>query len=495
MELLDYLAVVRRYWVTVVLVMLVGIGAGIAVVYTSTPQYRAQSSVFFAVRAGETPQELSQGLTFTQSLVASYTQVVTKPVVLGPVIDKLGLTESPQQLAQSVTAEAPVNTVILNVSVTDASPARAAAIANAITTQLETVSAELSPGRDAADSVKVTTIAAASVPQDPVSPRSKLILAAAALLGALAGLTAAILRSLLDTNIRFEDIVRLTGMAPLTTIPLDTRRSSPVAMRDAPRGIRAESYRQLRTNLQFVNVEGGTGAFVVTSALPGEGKSTAAVNLALAMAHAGTDVLLIDADLRSPALAELTQLVPAVGLSSVLAGTAALEDVVQPWGSQRLSVVVAGAIPPNPSELLGSSRMTRLLIEASHRYDVVILDASPLLPVTDAAILARATDGALLVVGYDKASKADVQHSLEMLSAVDAKLLGVALNRVPLDVAMQPKDLYGGEARHAEKGVSVASVAYDEDGAGSDLEPGGRPRRELDHRAGRASAEAARARR
>lgn len=450
MELQDYLAVVRRYWVTVALTIAVCVGAGIGLIASTTPQYEAQTSVFFAVRAGQTPQELSQGLTFTQSLVASYTQVVTKPVVLAPVVKQLRLQETPQALARSVTAEAPVNTVILNVSVTDPSPERAAAIANAISTQLERVASDLSPGSRPEDSVKVTTIAPADVPRSPVSPRTRLILAAALLVGALAGVGAAVLRSLLSTRLRPEDIVEMTGMAPLTTIPLDKEGAAQITMRDSPHGTRAEAYRQLRTNLHFVNVDGGTRAFVVTSALTGEGKSTVAINLALAMAHAGSDVLLVDADLRSPSIASLARLEPALGLSSVLAGAARLEEVVQPWGSARLQVVTAGPVPPNPSELLGSSRMENLLAEATHRYDIVVIDTAPLLPVTDAAVLSHATDGALLVVGHDSVGRSEVQHALEMLSAVGARLLGVALNRVPPALSSQPKDPYGGVRRHGE---------------------------------------------
>jgi capsular exopolysaccharide synthesis family protein len=201
-------------------------------------------------------------------------------------------------------------------------------------------------------------------------------------------------------------------------------------MQDDPHGQRAESIRRLRTNLQFVDVDSGPRSILVTSSVPSEGKTTTVVNLAVALADAGSRVLLVDADLRRPSVAPVMGLEGSAGLTSILIGQASLGDVVQPWRNGRLDVLASGPVPPNPSELLGSAAMASLLADLTATYDVVLLDSPPLLPVTDAAILSRRAGGTLVVVGTDRIHKAELHDALGALEAVDAHVLGLVLNKV-----------------------------------------------------------------
>jgi succinoglycan biosynthesis transport protein ExoP len=177
---------------------------------------------------------------------------------------------------------------------------------------------------------------------------------------------------------------------------------------------------------------GPAKTIVVTSSLPGEGKSTTAINLAITLADAGSRVALIDADLRRPSLAEYMGLEGEVGLTTVLIGQADLRDAIQPWGDSSLHVLPSGQIPPNPSELLGSLSMANLLEQLTNRYDIVLIDTPPLLPVTDAAILATITGGALVVAAADRLHRQQLTDGLGSLETVGARVLGCSTQPTPL---------------------------------------------------------------
>jgi len=219
----------------------------------------------------------------------------------------------------------------------------------------------------------------------------------------------------------------------LAGVPYDTTaKTEPLLAGEAASSPRAEALRQLRTNLQFVDVDRPVKTLVVTSAVPGEGKSSTACNLAVLFAETGQQVLLIDADLRRPRLADYFGLEGAVGLTTILAGRAKTEDVLQRWGT-GLWVLPSGFLPPNPSELLGSQHMAELLEEFRATFDMVILDCPPLLPVTDGAVAAARADGALLLVRSGKTTSTQVTAAANALRSVDARLLGCVVNMVRSD--------------------------------------------------------------
>jgi len=176
---------------------------------------------------------------------------------------------------------------------------------------------------------------------------------------------------------------------------------------------------------------GGRSSFFITSSIPSEGKTTTTINLAVALADAGKRVALIDTDLRKPKVAEYLSIEGAVGLTDVLIGRANVSDVLLPWGGRSLYVLPAGKIPPNPSELLGSAQMTVLLEMLERNFDIVLCDAPPLLPVTDAAILARATSGALMVVAAGRTARHQLAGATDALNAVGTKLVGFVMSMVP----------------------------------------------------------------
>ncbi len=281
--------------------------------------------------------------------------------------------------------------------------------------------------------MKIETIQAATAPEAASSPNVPLNLALGALVGFAIGIGIAVLRSVLDTRIHsLHDISQITDKPLLGGIALDPdARTRPLIVHADPRNPRAESFRSLRTNLQFVNIERGPRSFVITSAGPGEGKSTTTANLAISLAETGASVALIDGDLRLPKVAEYLDIEGGVGLTDVLIGRAELAEVLQKWGRGRLYVLPSGRVPPNPSELLGSAAMETLLNQLTSQFDYVLIDAPPVLLVTDAAVVSKLTGGAILVAASGATKKQELAGAVRALEAIGSRLLGVIVTMLP----------------------------------------------------------------
>lgn len=432
MELQDYLRVLRKRWVSIVVITALATLGAVAASLATTPMYQATTQLYVSVQGGASTSDLLQGANFTRQQVTSYAQLVNSPSVLGPVIDEMGIDARVEALAGQVRADSPLNTSLINVTVSHENPAVAAAMADAIADEFKDVIAELeTPAGGGASAVKVSVVREASAPTSPSSPNLKLNVALGLLVGLALGVGIAVLREVLDTRVRTEDdVARVTDTSVIGTIPFDEDAPKhPLIVQTSPHSHRAEAFRRVRTNLQFLDVADRPRSIVVTSSVPGEGKSTTSINVAITLADAGTRVVLVDADLRRPAVAKYMGIEGSVGLTTVLIGRADVADVVQPWGNGNLHVLPAGQIPPNPSELLGSQAMAQLLETLTSRYEVVLLDTAPLLPVTDAAILARLTGGALVVAGSDKLHRNQLTESMSSLETVGARVLGIVLNR------------------------------------------------------------------
>ncbi|MDO5498151.1 MAG: polysaccharide biosynthesis tyrosine autokinase, partial [Propionibacteriaceae bacterium] len=433
MELSDYLKIARAHWRAIVAFALLGLCAASLLSLLSTPRYTAQTSILFAVQSASSAGDLAQGSTYAEKQVQSFAEVATAPVVLQPVIDELNLDMTSADLAGRVTATVPQKTVIVRITVTDPDPAQSAAIANAVGHELTQASQNLTPQTPTGQSaVQATVIAPALTPERPTSPRVAQNLAAGLLLGLALGYGVSLLREQLDTRLRNSgDIAQVTEIPVVASVPLDSHPETPLVLESDPLGHRAEAYRRLSTTLQFVNVDHGPRALLVTSSMPAEGKSTTTINLAMSLAEANQRVLLIDADLRRPRVGESFAMDSSVGLTTVLIGRADLEDVVQPYGQEgNLHVLPAGTIPPNPGELLGSRRMQALLARAAEEYDTVLLDCPPVLPVADAGVLARLTGGVIVVVGAGQTHRAQLTQTLDSLEKSGGHVAGIVVNRI-----------------------------------------------------------------
>jgi capsular exopolysaccharide synthesis family protein len=209
-----------------------------------------------------------------------------------------------------------------------------------------------------------------------------------------------------------------------------TANQRPIITHANPKSPVSEAYRTLRTNIQFSAVDEEMNVIMITSAGPGEGKSTTISNLAVVYAQAGKKVLIIDADLRKPTMHHTFNISNRKGLTNVLTGQLSLDEVITPSGIESLSVLASGPIPPNPSEILSSKRMENLMEELSRQFDTILIDAPPTLAVTDSQIIAARCNGVLLVIDSGKVKREIAQKAKASLERVNARILGVVLNNV-----------------------------------------------------------------
>ncbi|MEV5029127.1 CpsD/CapB family tyrosine-protein kinase [Paenibacillus sp. LPE1-1-1.1] len=197
-----------------------------------------------------------------------------------------------------------------------------------------------------------------------------------------------------------------------------------------PRSPISESYRALRTNIEFSSIDEKLQVLMVSSAGPGEGKSTTITNLAVTFAQSEKKVVLIDADLRKPTAHHTFSISNRWGLSTVISQQSSLEEVIQVTDIPNLDVITSGAIPPNPAEMMGSKRMTAVIDQLRGMYDIILIDTPPLLAVTDAQIVAAKSDGVILVVDQGKVKRDIAGKAVKNLESVNARILGVVLNNV-----------------------------------------------------------------
>ena len=435
MDLRDYLRVLSRRWRAVTVLTLLGTAVGVLLTYTAIPEYRATAKLFVSLQGSSDSDtaQLAQGNLFTQARVRSYAEVATSPLVTRHVVKQLKLKTSPAALSSRISATVQPDTVLLQLTVTDTRAARAARISNAVAERFAGVIRSLERPVGAKSSpVRLSITEPASVPTVPFSPRPSVNVTLGLLGGLILGVGFALARETLDSSFRttkaLTDALAGVGGPPvLGSIVHDPQATSqPLALRDDMHGLRAEGFRRLRTCLQFVDVDRPPKVIAVTSALSGEGKTSVAVNLAATLAETGASVCLVDTDLRRPSTARTLGLIGDAGLTTALIGRADVQQLLQSAGS--FSVLTSGAVPPNPTELLGSAQLKSVLRGLAEKFDHVVVDTAPVLPVADASVIASEVDGYLLVVRASRTSRDQLGETLRALRHVEASVVGTVLN-------------------------------------------------------------------
>lgn len=452
MTLEDYWRILRRHWLGVVAFTLLGVLIAGAVTLVMPKVYQADASGFVTAQSDGNAGMASVIDSYSKSRAKSYVELAKNRSVADRVIEELGLDTTSQALVSKISATVPNDTVTLRVTAKAPTPQEAQDLANtwivalsdeiadlegASIQQVNPETGELVTGQAAVSLVPRET---AVLPSAPVSPNARLNLALGLLLGLALGIAYAMVRNMMDKRIRSADVVEREFEVPVIgTLPVDDvlRKSegrlisTTSANAKNPHLQLAEALRELRTNIQFINVDNPPKIIVMTSPVPQDGKSTVSANLALAIAEAGKRVILVDADLRRPTVADTFGLTGKAGLTDVIVGKVKIVEALQrsPLNSQ-LFVLPAGTLPPNPSELLGSQVLFDLLHQLSE-HATVILDAPPLLPFTDSAILSARNDGAIVVSSAGKTHIEELGKALANIKKVNGKVLGVIINRVP----------------------------------------------------------------
>lgn len=308
---------------------------------------------------------------------------------------------------------------------------------------------------------QVRLIDPARPPQEPVRPRKKLNLILGFIVGLGLGVGLTFLFEYMNNTVRSIEDIEKIGVTVLGSIPMISEEEavkrmkvlpasmngkngavdSPEARRMvsrlithfAPKSPISEAYRTFRTNIQYTKLDRDLKALLVTSPGPGEGKSTSVANLAITMAQMGSKVLLIDSDLRRPILHSIFNIDRRVGLSNVLVGRATIEEAAQTTEIENLFVMPCGTLPPNPSELLGSSAMKTTLDAMKEKFDIVLFDSPPIIAVTDAAVLSSQLDGVILVIKSGQTDREAAFRAYTLLKNVKTRILGALLNGVHIE--------------------------------------------------------------
>ena len=507
MDLRQYLQIAWRRKVFILLGIAIGAALAFWLQSTARPSYSATAQLLLLPRDPNERVTDGPGGPFDMSrYVAAQVSILESGETAETAAATLGGDLSAGDVRGAVSAEADDASDIVFVTATSESPEQAAAIANAVSesyienrraaqveslrnaadeigTQLDALDDRIADLRDqAGDNAVVAAdleaanlqytslygrqqdllidstlkrgeaqvIEPASAPSTPDGRSLPVTLVLGGLLGGLVGLGIAYLRDQVDDRLRSsEEVEQLTGLPVLAEIPVDTKLSGRdvLAHEAAPMGAVAESFRALRTGVSFLGIDDPIARVLVTSAVPGEGKTFVAANFAASCAQAGFRTVLVSADLRRPrieayfphdaSLPGLTQVitarVPALDPSAPAPAMSALESIldtaVQPTAHKDLFLLPSGPCPPNPAEMLASPRMAEVLLLLQQSYDITVLDTSPVGPVADALALAPTVGNVLLVTSQRRSRRREVERMIRAVARTNARVLGVALNR------------------------------------------------------------------
>ncbi|MGQ7297605.1 Wzz/FepE/Etk N-terminal domain-containing protein [Quadrisphaera sp. KR29] len=433
MELADYVRALRRWWLVSLAVAVLGAAAGWLVTSTATPEYETSTRLFVTAQTGATGGDLVQASTFAQSRVASYAELATSGAVLERVIADLGLQETPDDLAEQVTASAPDDSVLVDISVVASDPQQAAAIADATAAALSAVVDDLeTPVGGGVSPVRLAQVQPAPVPTTATTPGTTLGAALGLLVGLLLGLGAAVLLDVADPRLRRAADVRASGLEVLGEVPRDPAlRGHPVAFAHDASARSSQALHEVRLRVQRAAAAGSVRTVLVVGTQAGDGATTVALQLALSAAGSGAAVTLVDADLRHPAVAERLEARVPYGLTDVLDGSADVSQALRRSRGDLPGVVVAGPPPRVPSDALRSPGLRKALEELGAKADLVVVDTTPLEPFADATAVAEVVDAVVLVAARGT-TRGRLARAERALRAADARVLGVVLTRMPV---------------------------------------------------------------
>lgn len=441
MELERYWRTIRRWlWLTLALGVIVGITAAL-VSYQQPRVYRATAVALVNPTQAVLPN--SAGTVSTDQLVATYVRLLVQTPVRDQLV-RFGSLTPDQAASVVVSASVEPGTTVVDINLDAPDPQVALSAARAIVPafngsldalQQEVQGATGSTRLQALVPVRLPT----SVPSTPTTPQPVRDALIGFAVGLVLGISLSFLLEYLDNTIKTESDVRVRlELGLLGAVALKTLRGTPkeadeevalVTVREPDDAV-SEAFRAIRTNLLFSSIDRQLHSIVVTSTIPGEGKTSAACNIAVAMAQAGTRVILVDADFRRPDLHRIFRL-ENVGLGNLILNDRSESELIQETAVRNLRVVCSGPPPPNPSELLGSAGMRRVSQRLAEIAEIVVYDTPPVGAVTDASVLGARADGVILVVERGRPPVHQIQKVRDILRSVGAQILGVVLNKLP----------------------------------------------------------------
>lgn len=442
-DLIEILYSLKKRWTLILMVTLViTLLVGVYSFFIASPMYESTVSIYVfkqisADQSGTTYNEIM----LNNQLAKNYRVLILSRNVLSEVQENLNIGEdiTYEQLKSNISVSLEQDTSYLNIKVKNINPQNAANIANEIANVFGYKVKEIM------NIDNVTVIDQAQPQINPISPNKKVNMALGVVIGLVLSVGLAIAIDFFDTRIKYpEDIKRRYDLPIIGAIPVITEEEADNIFINSQNTYIVsteasffESYRNIRTNIMFSNVDNPYKTLLITSSIPGEGKTSVACNVALSFAKAGMRTIIVDVDLRRPRIHRAFNIKTVKGLTSVLVADVDYDRVIKHNVFENLDVLPAGIRPPNPAELLGSAAMKSLIKSLEEEYDVVILDSPPVSVFTDAASLATDVDAVLYVVSSGVVHQNELNRGLENLKNVNANVIGVVMTRIETDAKGQ----------------------------------------------------------
>lgn len=434
-----------RKWYLIAICLILAAGTAYAVTeYYLKPVYKAETTLFLGKEKDKVGGLSFMDIQVNSQLVTDYRELLKSRLVGERVQAKLGVN------ADTFTKNVDVSTVkdsrIFSISYMDTNPKLAADVVNELANVIQQMASDIIEVKN------VKVIDTAKVPEKPVKPSKKMNVGLAGVLGLLLGFSLIYLLELVDHTFKKpEEVERQLGINVIGTVPafeggkrgkkkakdpkeLEQEYLKNLITASNPKAAASEAFRELRTNLQYVGIDKRIKTIVVTSPSLGDGKTATGVNLAAALAQSGKKVLIIDADLRKPKIHHYFGIKNNEGLTNILTDDKDIRKIkiTEKNDIPNLYIVTSGPVPPNPAEMLNSTRMRELLEELKKEYDIIIIDTPPVGQVTDAAILSGIVDGTILVLASRETRIDIAKRAKKALKAVNAHIIGTVLTKLDM---------------------------------------------------------------
>jgi len=430
-DLQELFKIIKKRFVLIVILTIVGMTiGGVFTHFFMTSVYQASTQLLVG-RSDSSNNITSAEISGNIQIINTFNDILVSSIILDQVIEELNLSTTVDELRNRMNVANRTNSQVITLTVQHEYPDLARDIAN----QTAEIFERDLPGLMNVDNVHV--LAQAQTPRNPMTDNLRRNMVLGFLGGAVLGTFLAFSLELLDKSVKTEqEVEKLINLPNLGMIGFEKKniaRGSKESLVTAidPKSPISEQYRTIRTNIQFSMVDKEFKTLALTSAAPGEGKSTTISNLAIALAYQGDRVLLIDADLRKPTLHQLMGISNQHGLTSLIAQTTTKNSaIVKVSKVINLYVMPSGPVPPNPSELLSSKMMKNLIVKLSQEYDWILFDTPPVLAVTDAQILGDVCDGVILVTKSHQTEKKELVKAKELMDKANTNLLGTIITGV-----------------------------------------------------------------
>ncbi len=442
-DLKDLIHIIKmRWWIIVLFFVLSVIVTGVVSFKVLDPVYKAEASLFVGKESNSIASIDIGEFSLNQKLVSDYREIILSKLVAKEVIKDLNLDMSVETFQKRVSVYTVKDSRFFKIGFESTNPQIAMDVVNKLSEVIIEKAEEIIQVKN------VQRIDIAELPVNPIRPNRTMNIAIAGVLGIMIGVFIIFILEYLNYTIKTDkDVERYLGLNIIGEIPVfqgaerGKKKKKSKKMKNGfslslisyldPKAPASEAYRSLRTNIGYMSLDKQIKTILVTSPGPAEGKTTTSANIAISMTQVGKKVLLVETDLRKPKIHRYFGKLNDVGVTDVIVNDLDIDDVIKPIEKiENLSIISSGAIPPNPAELLDSKKMSIFIDQLKERFDLIIFDTPPVGQLTDAAVLGKLVDGAILVVASGQSNIDIAKHAKASLDNVNVKLLGTVMTKI-----------------------------------------------------------------